>query len=80
MDKILNCRRSIVSLFAIICLTMMGMYGMMHGLNDVAGIAMSIAGICGALSGANAFEGSKNGTTDGVRRQPPMLPKPDSPD
>lgn len=50
---ILNCRRSIVSIFAISCLTLLGMY---HGV-DVSGIALAIAGIAGSLSAANSWEG-----------------------
>lgn len=93
ISKILNCRRSMVSIFAIACITGLGIYGMSHGLVDVSGLAMAIAGICGALSGANSYEATKNGkTTDGVRTQSeaqqsqsasvsrPSLPKPDSPD
>jgi len=75
LSKILSCRRSIVSIFAILCLTILGLVGIFHGFTDVSGLAMSIAGICGALSGANAYEGAKSGkTTDGV-----PTPKPDVP-
>lgn len=66
MHKILSCRRSIVSIFAIACLTFLGIY---HGI-DIAGIAIAIAGVAGSLSGANAYQGAK---TKEVK-------KPDSPD
>lgn len=75
MKKILNCRRSIVSIFAITCLTILGMY---HGV-DVSGIALSIAGIAGSLSGANAWE-AKKGASPVVPEAPAADPKPDSPD
>jgi hypothetical protein len=57
VKKLLSCRRSIVSVFAIACLTTLGLY---HGV-DISGIALAIAGIAGSLSGANAWEGAKNG-------------------
>lgn len=41
-----------VSVFAISCLTALGLY---HGI-DISGIAIAIAGIAGSLSGANAWE------------------------
>jgi hypothetical protein len=62
MKKILSCRRSIVSIFAIACLTFLGAY---HGV-DISGIALAIAGIAGSLSGANAFEASKTKTKQSV--------------
>jgi hypothetical protein len=52
MKKLLTCRRSMVSVFAIMCLTALGLY---HGV-DISGIAIAIAGIAGSLSGANAWE------------------------
>jgi len=58
--KVLQCRRTIVSIFAITCLTILGLY---HGA-DLSGIAVAIAGISSALSGANAYEGSKNSKKD----------------
>lgn len=82
LNKILNCRRSIVSIFAIACLTALGFYGINHGFTDISGLAMSVAGICGALSGANAFEGARNGKTDGIPVKLATKPtlKPDNPD
>jgi len=49
MKHILNCRRSTVSVIAIICLTWLGL---------AAGtdVSIAIAGICASLSGANAYE------------------------
>ena len=55
LKKIFNCRRTVVSIFAISCLTGLGIY---HGA-DISGIAIAIAGIAGSLSGANAFEAAK---------------------
>ncbi len=52
MKKILSCRRTLVSVFGIGCLTWLGLA---HGV-DISGIAIAIAGICGALSGSNAWE------------------------
>jgi hypothetical protein len=74
MKKIFNCRRSIVSIFAIACLTLLGMY---HGV-DVSGIALAIAGIAGSLSGANAWE--NRGKAPEVVPAASTDPKPDSPD
>jgi hypothetical protein len=50
MKSILRCRRSILALVGIACLTALG-------LAKGADVAMSIAAICGAVAGANAFEG-----------------------
>ncbi len=69
LKKILSCRRSIVSVFSIACLTFLGAY---IG-TDIAGIALAIAGIAGSLSGANAWEGRANPKAK-------ETPKPDSPD
>lgn len=52
MRKILLCRRTVVALFSISCLTFLGLY---HGV-DISGIAIAIAGICTAVAGANSFE------------------------
>ena len=52
MKKIWNCRRSMISLIAMLCLTTLGMY---HG-EDISGIAIAISGIAGAVAGANAWE------------------------
>lgn len=52
MKKLLNCRRTVMSIFAILCLTLLGL---VHGV-DIGGIAIAIAGVAGSLSGANAWE------------------------
>jgi len=54
MSFLLKCRRTFVAMFAISCLTFLA-YS--KGID----VAMAIAAIAGVLSGANAFEGSKNG-------------------
>lgn len=58
MKKILSCRRTITSLFAISCLTGLGIAKGMD-------VSMAIAGICAALSGANAFENKNKPTEEG---------------
>jgi hypothetical protein len=52
MKKILSCRRSIVAVFGISCLTLLGMY---HGV-DISGIAIAVAGIVASVAGANAYQ------------------------
>jgi len=75
MLKIWNCRRSIVSIFGIICLTVIAIYCK----TDISGIAVAIAGIAGSLSGANAYEASKTGrVTDGKPEQPSAVDNPDA--
>jgi hypothetical protein len=56
MKKILNCRRSIIAVIGIICLTWLGIS---KGI-DISGIALAISGIVASVSGANAWE--KRGT------------------
>ena len=56
MKKILNCRRSIIALVAIGCLTWLGLA---KGV-DISGIALAISGIVASISGSNAWE--KRGT------------------
>lgn len=55
MKKILGCRRSSLALFAISCLTGLGLY---LG-QDTSGIAVAIAGIVASVAGSNAYEKSK---------------------
>lgn len=50
MKKILDCRRTFVSVLAIVCLTALGIH---KGIDT----SMAIAGIAAALSGSNAWEG-----------------------
>lgn len=52
MKKILNCRRSVIAIIGIGCLTLLGLY---HGV-DISGIAIAISGIVASVSGANAWE------------------------
>lgn len=56
MGKIFNCRRSIIALVAICCLTGMGVY---IG-TDIGAISLAISGIVGAVSGSNAWEKRSN--------------------
>lgn len=53
MNKILNCRRSIVALTGIACLTWLGLA---KGI-DISGIALAISGIVASVSAANAYQG-----------------------
>ena len=53
MKKIWNCRRSMLGLVAILCLTTLGLH---HG-EDISGISVAISGIVGAIAGANAWQG-----------------------
>jgi len=53
MNKIRTCRRTFLATLGIICLTMLGF---MVGMD---GVAIGIAGIVGAVAGANAYQGSK---------------------
>lgn len=52
MVKIWNCRRSMLAMIGIACLTGLGIY---HG-EDISGIAIAISGIIGAVAGSNAWE------------------------
>jgi hypothetical protein len=52
MKKILDCRRSIIALVGIGCLTWLGLA---KGI-DISGIALAISGIVASVSGANAWE------------------------
>jgi hypothetical protein len=52
MKKLFNCRRSLVSCFGILSLTVIALVNKLD-------VALSIAAICGAVAGANAFQGSK---------------------
>lgn len=70
VKNIMKCRRSIVSVFAISCLTFLGYH---HGL-DISGIALAIAGIAGSLSAANSWENK------GKPKSIDSKTKPDSPD
>ena len=53
MKHIWNCRRTFISFFAILCLTIIGIY------TNNSDVAIAISGVAAALAGANAFEGSK---------------------
>lgn len=58
MKKLLNCRRSVLALFAITALTVLGFH---HG-KDISGIAIAISGIVGSVAASNSWENrSKNG-------------------
>ena len=52
MGKIFQCRRSIIAIIAIGCLTGLGA---MHGV-DISGIALAISGIVASIAGSNAWE------------------------
>ena len=66
MDKILNCRRSLIAIFAICCLTALGFISP----PALPQIAQSIALICMGVAGANSYQGNveakaKKETDDG---------------
>ena len=52
MVKIWNCRRSMIAVLAICCLTGLGV---LHGA-DISGIAIAISGIVASVAGSNAWE------------------------
>jgi hypothetical protein len=52
MKKIFSCRRTVTSLFAILCLTLLGAFKNVE-------VAAAISTIAIGLSAANSFEGSK---------------------
>jgi len=52
MKKILACRRSLIALVAIACLTWLGLA---KGV-DISGIALAISGVVASIAGANAYE------------------------
>lgn len=56
MKKILNCRRSMIAVWAISCLTLLGYL-------KAAEVAASIASIAIAIGAANAYEGVRKPTT-----------------
>lgn len=57
MRKILTCRRSIISLAAILVL---GLLGYLKGMD----VSMAISTVAVGLSGANAYQGKNNATTE----------------
>jgi len=50
--KILHCRRTVIALFSIACLTAIALFIK----TDISGIAVAIAGIASANSAANAWQ------------------------
>jgi hypothetical protein len=52
MKKILSCRRSLIAILGICCLTWLGLA---KGI-DISGIALAIAGIVTSVAGSNAWE------------------------
>jgi hypothetical protein len=60
MKKILTCRRSIIALVAIGCLTWLGL---VKGI-DISGIALAISGIVASVSAANAYQGKDSKQVD----------------
>lgn len=57
MPVILKCRRTIVAILAILCLTALGLTKNMD-------VAMAIATVTGALSAANSYQRSRDGKQD----------------
>lgn len=55
MKKLLDCRRSIIALIGISCLTFLGYTKGMD-------VSMAISGVCLAVAGSNAYE--KKGKSD----------------
>jgi hypothetical protein len=60
MKKILNCRRSLLAIFGISCLTCIGL---VKGV-DISGIAMAISGIVASVSVSNAYQGKDSKPSD----------------
>lgn len=52
MKHIWNCRRTLVGLVAIVCLTALGFYHVMD-------VAMAIAGVVASIAGSNAYQKSQ---------------------
>ena len=66
MYKIWKCRRSLIALFAICCLTFIGA-------TKGTDVSMAIAGIVAAVAGSNAYEGAKKAlTSDPTETQSPQ--------
>lgn len=61
MKKLLECRRTFLGFFGIVCLTGLGI----HIGEDISGIAVAISGIVAAVAGSNAYEKSKQPKKDG---------------
>ena len=60
MKKILSCRRSLVAVFAISCLTWLGLA---KGI-DISGIAIAISGVAASVCAANAYQGKGSKTEE----------------
>lgn len=69
MEKILKCRRSVVTLVGIVCLTALGLIVK----TDIAGIALAISGCVASVCAANAYQGAK------PEQAKPEQAKPDKP-
>ena len=80
LSKLINSTRAVISLVGIGCLTAIAIYGIMHGMADVSGIALGIAGIAGAHGASNAYENARTQVPLLPRVQPAPLPRPDRPD
>lgn len=61
MKKLLSCRRSIIALVGIVCLTWLGLA---KGI-DISGIAMAISTIVASVAGANAWEKRGSSSKEG---------------
>ncbi len=61
MIKIFSCRRSSI---AFIGMALLFILGMTQGKEVASAIALPLAGIAGALSAANAYEGKKDVESD----------------
>ena len=54
MKKLMSCRRSLIAIFAITCLMVLGLH---NGID----VSMSIASVAIGLAGANSYEASRKG-------------------
>jgi hypothetical protein len=54
MRKLMSCRRSLIAIFAITCLMVLGLY---NGID----VSLSIASVAIGLAGANSYEASRKG-------------------
>jgi hypothetical protein len=52
MNKVLQCRRSILGLFSVICLTFLGYHKDMD-------VSVAIAGVVASVAASNSYEKSK---------------------
>jgi hypothetical protein len=77
--RVINSTRAVISLVGMVCLTALGIYGIMHGMADISGIALGIGAIAGSHSASNAYEGARTSQPVQSAPKPQPLPRPDNP-